>query len=87
VARDSSGALWLYPPNGYGSWQQQRVIGQGWNVMNSLVGPGDFNGDGNADILARNAAGELWLYAGSGGAAWPTASRVGTGWGGMTAIL
>ncbi|MDR6435347.1 DNA-binding beta-propeller fold protein YncE [Paenarthrobacter nicotinovorans] len=87
IARDGTGALWLYPASGYGSWLPKRQIGQGWNSMNSLVGPGDFNGDGKADILARNAAGELWLYAGSGGAAWPTATKVGTGWNGMTAIL
>ena len=77
----------MHPASGYGSWLPKRQIGQGWNVMNSLVGPGDFNGDGKADILARNAAGELWLYAGSGGAAWPTATKVGTGWNVMTAIL
>jgi hypothetical protein len=63
------------------------VTGAGWNAMNSLVGPGDFNGDGKNDIIARDSIGDLYLYEGSGGSAWPTSRKVGSGWNIMTEIL
>ena len=52
LSRDGDGALWLYPGNGIGGWQARVQVGQGWNVMTSVVAPGDFNGDGNSDLLA-----------------------------------
>ncbi|WP_218713108.1 glycoside hydrolase family 3 N-terminal domain-containing protein [Arthrobacter sp. BF1] len=40
----------------------------------------DFNGDGNADVLARDGAGKLWLYPGSGRSGWLAKVPVGSGW-------
>ena len=53
-------------------------------------GVGDFNGDGNADVIARDASGNLWLYPGNGSNA--LESRVeldnaSDGWGTATAIV
>jgi RHS repeat-associated protein len=42
------------------------VLGWGWNVLTAIVAPGDFDGDGNVDILARSSDGNLWLYRGDG---------------------
>ncbi|MGC5410021.1 FG-GAP repeat domain-containing protein [Streptomyces sp. DT225] len=41
-------------------------IGTGWQVYNSLTGPGDLSGDGKGDVLARDTNGDLYLYQGNG---------------------
>jgi PKD repeat protein len=88
VARDPrNGDLWLYSGNsagGFGSW---RVIGRGWQVMNALLSPGDWNGDGHADLIARRASdGALLLYPGNGNGGFLASSQIGSGWGVMTAL-
>jgi hypothetical protein len=86
--RASTGDLWLYAGNGRGGWGPAVRVGTGWNVFNAIVGPGDVNGDGAADVLARRAStGDLWLYPGNGTGGWKPAVRIGTGWTGMTAIM
>jgi serine protease len=87
LARDTTGNLWLYPGNGSGGWLAPRIVGNGWNVMTAIVGPGDFNGDGPVDVLARDTGGRFWLYPGSGTGGWLAPRQIGVGWNGMTAIL
>jgi hypothetical protein len=36
MARDGSGALWLYPGNGTGGWLTPRQVGTGWNGMTRI---------------------------------------------------
>lgn len=88
LAREAStGYLWLYRGNGTGGWLPRMRVGTGWNGFSSIVGPGDFNGDGRADILARQAStGYLWLYPGNGTGGWLPRVRVGTGWNSFTAL-
>ena len=74
--------LVIYPGNGRGGFGASVVLGAGWNVFDALVGPGDWDGDGAADLLARRADGTLWLYKGTGGG-FGTASQVGNGWSGL----
>ena len=38
--------------------------------MTAILGPGDWDGDGSADVLARDTAGGLWLYPGNGTGGW-----------------
>lgn len=45
-----------------------------------LVAPGDFNGDGIADLIQRKINGELWLYPGDGTGKSRAGQRIGTGW-------
>ncbi|WP_422757198.1 FG-GAP-like repeat-containing protein [Paenarthrobacter sp. C1] len=59
LARDTNGALWLYPTNGAGAWLPPDRVGQGWNSMASIVAGGDFNSDGRADVLATDGGGAL----------------------------
>ena len=89
LAREAAtGYLWLYPGNGAGGWQPRTRIGTGWNVMSSLTGIGDFNGDGRSDLLAREAAsGALWLYPGNGTGGWLPRVRVGAGWNVFDAVM
>ncbi|MFF4187513.1 FG-GAP repeat domain-containing protein [Streptomyces sp. NPDC001691] len=88
IAVDNSGTAWLYP--GTGNWAApfgNRVkLGGGWNTYNTLVGLGDLNFDGKADLIGRDADGGLWFYPGTGttnGAPFKDRVKVGTGWNGM----
>ncbi|MEW1889399.1 VCBS repeat-containing protein [Streptomyces sp. IBSBF 3010] len=47
-------------------WVGAEEIGSGWQVYNSLTGPGDLSGDGKGDVLARDTKGDLYLYKGNG---------------------
>lgn len=89
LARETAtGALWLYPGNGHGGWLPRVKVGSGWGMFNALLGPGDFNGDGTADVLARETAtGTLWLYPGNGHGGWLPRVKVGSGWNAMTAVM
>ncbi|MFE4619701.1 FG-GAP repeat domain-containing protein [Streptomyces sp. NPDC056747] len=63
-------------------------IGPGWDIYDSLVGPGDLSGDGKADLLARDRSGVLYLYRGNGkGDAFSTRIRIGGGWGAYNKLL
>ena len=82
IARDFNGRLWLYRGKGDGTLQPSGVqIGTGWQGFDSIVSPGDFDGDGNADLLARKPDGTLWLYSGNGtGGLITPAGPFNTGW-------
>jgi hypothetical protein len=83
IARSST-ALYFYGGNGDGLSMKGRVQigGSGWNQFNQIVGAGDLNADGKADIVARSSAG-LFLYAGTGNASAPFGAKKqigGAGW-------
>ncbi|WP_299531476.1 VCBS repeat-containing protein [uncultured Streptomyces sp.] len=83
IARSST-ALYYYAGNGDGLSMKGRVQvgGGGWSQYNKLVGAGDFNRDGRADLIARSSAG-LFFYPGTGKAAAPFGTRItvgGAGW-------
>lgn len=82
VARDTSGDLWLYQAKSNGFLAGRIRVGTGWAAM-TLVGRGDYTGDGKSDLLARSGD-TLLLYAGTGAATADAvfASRyvAGTGW-------
>lgn len=66
------GTLWFYAGTGTVSASSEgyapaRKIGNsGWSAFRSLTAAGDFNGDGNNDLLATRTDGTLWFYAGTG---------------------
>jgi secreted trypsin-like serine protease len=67
VSVDSAGVLWIYPGKGNGTFGSPSRVGGGWSQYNAIVGHGDFNGDGKADLLARNkSTGVVYLYKGAG---------------------
>jgi hypothetical protein len=88
LAREkSTGILWLYPGNGRGGFGSRQSLGRGWNAMNALASPGDFDGDRIPDLLARErGTGVLWLYRGTGTGGWRPRIQVGSGWGGLDLI-
>ena len=54
--------------------------------MTALFSPGDWDGDGNADLVARRNDGSLFLYPGNGAGGFGTTRRLGGGWNSMTAF-
>ncbi|WP_311213967.1 MULTISPECIES: VCBS repeat-containing protein [unclassified Arthrobacter] len=94
LARTDDGRLVLYPrtytyykgmcegpcPAYWGSWDEPRQVGQGWNVFDVVFSPGDFDGDGFNDLLGRDATGKLFLYPGDGEGGWLDREQVGQGW-------
>ncbi|MYS09406.1 ATP/GTP-binding protein [Streptomyces sp. SID6041] len=85
----ATGRLWLYPGTSTGTLGARKLLGNGgWNGMNALVGVGDMNGDGRADLYAREAStGKLWLYPGKAGALGARVLVGNGGWNGMTTLI
>ncbi|MCJ1679124.1 FG-GAP-like repeat-containing protein [Streptomyces sp. APSN-46.1] len=83
LVRDKVGRLWFLPGDGTG-----KKVGTGWNAMSALTRHGDFNRDGNEDLLAREAStGKLWLYPGEGDGWLSDRVLIGrSGWNGMSLI-
>ncbi|WP_322871784.1 FG-GAP repeat domain-containing protein [Streptomyces goshikiensis] len=86
LARSYTGVLYLYPGNGragsdtpYGDRIQ---VGGGWGKFDQILGGGDFNADGKADLLATTPSGEMFLYTGTGSAngAFADGVKNGSGW-------
>ncbi|NMR31269.1 GH25 family lysozyme [Crystallibacter degradans] len=65
-------------PEGYKS----RVLtrNSGWEVYNQMITPGDFDGDGKADLIGRMADGTLWFIPGDGNGSYGNRMRIGHGW-------
>ena len=88
VARDSSRHALALPRHRHTAASSTRIqIGAGWNSMNTIIGAGDFNGDGKADLIARDSSGNLWLYRGNGAGSFLGRIQIGSGWNGMNAIV
>lgn len=51
AATSASSDLRVYPGNGRGGFLSPKVIGVGWHVIRSIVGVGDWDRDGDADLL------------------------------------
>ena len=84
IAADTAGRLYLYRGNGAGGFKYGfgANIGNGWDMYNTLFTPGDFNGDGYADVIARKPDGKLYLHPGNGAGGWITnhGIEIGSGW-------
>ncbi|BCT77031.1 hypothetical protein SCMU_28730 [Sinomonas cyclohexanicum] len=98
VGIDKYAILRLFPTNGQGGFGANAgaPIGTDWRGLAYVGGPGDFNGDGDADLFAVDGAGRLTMYWGNAGLKgrfygavgdWKGASTVGWGWGGFTAVF
>ncbi|UKA48983.1 VCBS repeat-containing protein [Arthrobacter sp. FW305-123] len=96
LGRTNDGNLVLYPhvytpeypicPSGAGcvnythTSETPRVIGRGFNIFDIVFSTGDFDGDGNNDLLGRDRNGTLHIYPGDGSGGWLPPSQIGWGW-------
>jgi len=62
ASTSSDGLLRVYPGNGKGGFLAARAIGNGWNTIRSIVGVGDWDRDGDADLLGISTAGTPTIY-------------------------
>ncbi|MFJ6434334.1 FG-GAP repeat domain-containing protein [Streptomyces sp. NPDC091416] len=89
TALDKSPEMLAVCKNGWltGGSVGQWSIGGGWNIYDTLVGPGDLTGDGKGDLLARDKSGHLYLYRSTGNEfslstpSFASRVEVGGGWG------
>ncbi|WBB78832.1 FG-GAP-like repeat-containing protein [Micromonospora sp. WMMD882] len=69
VAKDPSGALWLYLGSGarasYGGSPYRHQIGSGWTSYSGLTLP-DLSGDGKPDVIAEHDGKNWYVYPGPG---------------------
>jgi hypothetical protein len=64
--RASDHALILYRGTGSGGLRAGVVLAAAQSDITQILGAGDYNGDGVADLIAKSASGSLWLYPGNG---------------------
>lgn len=78
----SNGQLALYRSNGSGGFvnETRRVIGQGWQSMDSLTAISGFQGPGSYGLRARSTATGQLKYYPMPGNRWGTAATIGQGW-------
>lgn len=64
-------------------------IGAGWGGYTDFLSPGDFDGDGKADVLTRDGAGRIRLFPGdgAGGLKPGGGAEVDSGWGGRSMFV
>jgi hypothetical protein len=82
VARQSNGYIYLWKGNGKGGWlgSVRISITSAWKSQNVILSPGDFDGDGIADLISRNTSGYVYLWRGTGTGTVRSAVRIATGW-------
>ena len=67
--RASDHSLIFYRGDGPTALQDPVVLMAAQNDLAQIMGVGDYNGDGRADLMARATDGLLWLYPGNGAGA------------------
>ncbi|MFF3397227.1 FG-GAP-like repeat-containing protein [Streptomyces sp. NPDC002659] len=89
LAVDGSNSLWRYDGTAAGTLKPRvLVFGNNWAAgRNALVGVGDLNKDGKADLVSRNAAGDLLRNSGNGAGSFGATAKIGTGWQGYKALF
>ena len=64
--RASDHALLFYGRSGPNPLGGASVLAAAQNDLTQILGVGDYNGDGRADLMASSGDGHLWLYPGNG---------------------
>ncbi|MFF3121710.1 FG-GAP-like repeat-containing protein [Streptomyces sp. NPDC057908] len=88
LAQDKSNKLWRYDGTGSGTFKARVKLADDWgSSYNVLVGTGDLNSDGKADLIARDTAGNLYRYYGTGKGTFSAGKKVNTGFNSYKALF
>lgn len=86
LARDATGALWVYPGTDAGALGPRARLAGTWKGYTTLFGAGDVNRDGRPDLIGRDTAGVVWLIP-TTASGWGTRVTMASGWAGFTAVF
>jgi hypothetical protein len=82
LAQDKANNLYRFNGTGRGTFTARTKLFGSWGASyNAVVGIGDLNDDGRADLVARDTAGNLYRQSGDGKGSFGTSSKIGSGWG------
>ncbi|MFF3938529.1 FG-GAP-like repeat-containing protein [Streptomyces phaeofaciens] len=80
LAQDTADNLYRYYGKGDGTFSSRAKIATNWGASyNVVVGVGDLNRDGKADLVARDTAGNLYRQAGTGKGTFGSRVKIGGG--------
>lgn len=78
LALDKSGELWRYNGTSAGRLKDRVLVLKDWGgSYKDVVGAGDVDGDGRADLVSRDTSNVLWLNAGTGKGTFKNRVRLG----------
>ncbi|MFC9844096.1 FG-GAP repeat domain-containing protein [Streptomyces sp. NPDC060223] len=87
IAQDKANTLYRYYGKGNGTFAARVKLFADWGgSYNVVVGVGDLNRDGKADLVSRDTAGNLWRNYGNGAGSFGARTKIGTGWGGYKSL-
>ncbi|MFF2522662.1 FG-GAP repeat domain-containing protein [Streptomyces liangshanensis] len=87
IIQDKSNNLYRYAGKGNGTFAAAVKVFTDWGgSYNTIVGPGDLNHDGKADLVSRDTAGVLWRNYGDGKGSFGARTKIATGWGGYKSL-
>ncbi|WP_327235428.1 VCBS repeat-containing protein [Streptomyces sp. NBC_01317] len=88
IARNtSSGTVYLYKGTSAGKLSARVKLYDNWKTYKKIVGTGDLNGDGKADLIAQDKSNNLYRYAGKGNGTFAARVKVFTNWGGSYNVI
>lgn len=88
VSVDTAGDLWHHAVDAVtGTYPNRVKVATGWQSADVLLSPGDFTGDGRADLVSRDTNGDMWLHRGTTAGGYDPKVRIGWGWQIYTALL
>ncbi|MFD9327265.1 FG-GAP repeat domain-containing protein [Streptomyces sp. NPDC060065] len=87
IAQDKANNLYRYYGKGNGTFAARVKVFSNWGgSYNVIVGAGDLNRDGKADLVSRDTAGNLWRNYGNGAGSFGARTKIATGWGGYKSL-
>lgn len=80
VGIDPQWSMWAYPTAGDSKWLPRVSMGVGWNGIEKLIGIGDFDLNGQRDVIGIDSQRRAWLYVGDGQLAYPVRKALAVDW-------